>query len=258
MNFNSTHLAMKVLRAHHSHPPALVVNSFVNISVEAAYSVQHELSKSRLERGDIQIGYKVGCTSKRIQAQVGIYHPIFGRLFLQDKRESPQTIDRADFDGLAIEAELAVHLACDPRELSDSRSELKQSINHIFPVIELHHAGDPTAHLNASILVANNAMHAGFVQSSTRQVTRATKPQSMSIYLDRRCISTVPIEELEHTIFDSLMWLRRELRSIDNGPRLKPPVTVLCGSVAKLFRVEEPVDIRVEFGEHSAVHCNVR
>ena len=258
MSKNFRQLATAILKGREASPPKLIVDPFGDMSLEDAYTVQNELVQIRHGSGNPQIGYKVGCTSRQIQEQLGIHQPIFGRLFLQDRHESPQTIDRADFDGLAIEGELAVQLACDPRDLSDSRSKLEQSINHIFPVIELHHTGSPTALLSTAVLVANNAIHAGFVQSSTRQETPATKPQSMSIHFDRNCVSTIPVEKLEHTIFDSLVWLRRELLSIDDSPRLKPPVTVLCGSVAELFRVEEPVDIRVEFSEHSAVQCNVR
>lgn len=252
------HLATAVLTGREASPPKLIVDPFGDMPLEDAYTVQNELVQIRHESGNPQIGYKVGCTSRRIQEQLGIHQPIFGRLFLQDRLESPQTIDRTDFDGLAIEGELAVQLACDPRALSDSRSELEQAINHIFPVIELHHTGNPTSLLNAAVLVANNAIHAGFVQSSTREETRASKPLSMSIHFDRNCVSTIPFEELEHTIFDSLLWLRHELLSIDGRALLTPPVTVLCGSVAELFRVEEATEIKVAFANHDVLRCRVR
>ncbi len=250
-------LAADVLRSREADPPRLVTEPFIEAKLEDGYDVQLELTKLRLRRGDTQIGYKVGCTSKQTQAQLGIHAPVFGRLFIQDKLTSPQTIHREDFDGLGVEGELAVLLDRDPRELPKSPEKIASCITQIFPVIELHHMGLPTTTLNATILVGNNAIHAGFVYVPDDDEEPRGNSQELTIRFDGKQVATIPFSELERTIFDSLTWLRQELVLNDDTPLLTPPVIVLCGTVAPLFRITESVVIDVTFNQHAGVRCEV-
>lgn len=77
------------------------------------------------------------------------------------------------------------------------------------------------------------------------------------IRFDGKKVATIPFSELERTIFDSLTWLRQELVLKDDTPLLAPPVVVLCGTIAPLFRITEPVVIEVTFRQHEDVLCNV-
>ena len=251
-------LAAEILRLQELDRPKIVVNPLVEKSLDVAYAIQLELTDLRLNRGDIQIGYKVGCTSKPIQAQMGIHEPIFGRLFAQDKRVSPQSIVRDEFDGLAIEGELAVELDCDPRVLPTAHIDIEKSISRVFPVIELHHFGSATDTLNAQVLVGNNAIHAGFVQPRNARATSLTKSENLTIRFDNAEVASIPFKKLEETMLDSLSWLRETLVSMDDTPRLSPPVTVLCGSVAPLFRITKPTEIEVSFGRSTDLRCYVR
>ena len=257
MPFNVRRLAAEVLHARELVPPKIFVDLLADTSLENAYNVQLELTKLRLQCGDTQIGYKVGCTSKQTQAQLRIHAPVFGRLFTQDRLTSPQTIHRDDFDGLGVEGELAVLLDQDPRELPASSEQIASCITHVFPVIELHHMGLPTTTLNAPILVGNNAIHAGFVHVFNEQGSDTTSSQNLTIRFDSKKVASIPLDELERTIFDSLSWLRQELVLKDDTPLLSPPVIVLCGTVAPLFRITEPVVIEVTFRQHEDVRCNV-
>lgn len=258
MHLDVRSAAVDVLRAGETAPPKLVVDRFIDTSLDCAYAVQQELTTLRLDRGETQIGYKIGCTSQSIQAQIGVHEPIFGRLFERDRRISPQSIHREDFDGLAVEGELAVELARDPRDLSTSQTDIEEAILHIFPVIELHHFGIPTDALKAPVLVANNAMHAGFVDNRTDQTIDTTSSPNLSIQFDGKKVVSLPFNDLERAIFDSLRWLRDEATSRDDTPRLLSPVTVLCGSLAPLFEISEPTEITVSFGDHETVRCNVQ
>ena len=257
MSLDVVAIAADILRAREATPPRIAIEPFDNTSLDQAYAVQFETAKLRLKRGDKQIGYKIGCTSRPIQAQIGIHEPIFGRLFEQDRRISPQAISRGDFDGLAIEGELAVELDCDPHVLPTARVDIKKAISRVFPVIELHHFGNETIDLNAQVLVGNNAIHAGFVQSRDDGTTFRTKSESLNIRFDHTEIASVPSEELIETLLNSLSWLREKLLAEEESPRLHPPVIVLCGSVAPLLRVAKPTLVDVTFGDHDPIRCSV-
>ncbi len=250
-------LAAEILRLRELDRPKIVVNPLAEKSLDVAYAIQLELTDLRLNRGDIQIGYKVGCASRSIQAQMGIHEPIFGRLFAQDKRMSPQSIDRDEFDGLAIEGELAVELDCDPRVLPTALVDVEKAISRAFPVIELHNFGNEAIDLNAQVLVANNAIHAGFVQPRNDRANSLTKLENLSIRFDNAEVALVPFEELKATLLNSLLWLREKLLADEETPYLRPPVVVLCGSVAPLFRIADPTVIDVTYGDHDHIRCNV-
>lgn len=257
MHREITSVAAQILRACENAPRQAVFDRVINMSLDTAYAVQLESTKLRFERGDTQIGYKVGCTSKPIQAQMGIHEPIFGRLFEQDRLLSPQSIIRAEYDGLAVEGELAVELDRDPRELLKSRVGIEHSIVRVFPVIELHHFGIPLDALKASVLVANNAIHAGFVQPQKHGTAFTAEVERLSIRFDGDEVAAVPFNELKNTVLDSLTWLRDELISRDDTPRLTSPVTVLCGSIAPLFRITDTTSITVAFGSQT-IRCDVQ
>ena len=53
----------------------------IDLTTAKAYALQAMVARLREERGEKVIGYKIGCTSKTIQAQLGVSEPIFGRLF---------------------------------------------------------------------------------------------------------------------------------------------------------------------------------
>ena len=258
MTIDVRSLAAELLRSRELAPPKIFVERFVDASLDTAYAIQLELTKLRLRRGDTQIGYKVGCTSKQTQAQLGIPGPVFGRLFIQDRLTSPQTIHRKDFDGLAVEGELAVELDKDPRELPASPEQIASCITHIFPVIELHHVGTTADSLNAPILVANNAIHAGYVYAPDDNRKPTVSSQNLTIQFDMETVATIPSGDLERTVLDSLSWLREELFLKDDSPRLTPPVTILCGTVAPLYPIAESVKIKVSFSGQEDVLCHVQ
>ncbi len=86
------------------------------LSLEQAYALQGEVARLRVERGERVIGYKIGCTSRAIQDQLGISGPIFARVFDGGCFATGCRLEHARFANLAIEGELAIRLApsCQP------------------------------------------------------------------------------------------------------------------------------------------------
>src|SRR5262249_21761527 len=130
-----------------------------------AYTLQQEVVRLRERRGERVIGYKIGCISPAIQAQLGADQPIFGRVFDTGCFPSRSRLSHARFADLAIEGELAIRL---DRDWSNSpRSDVDdfEAIRSVFPVIELHHFGVRSAGGSLPALIATSGMHAGLVPS---------------------------------------------------------------------------------------------
>ena len=100
---------------------------------------------SREHRGERIIGFKVGCTSKPIQQQLGVQEPIFGRIFDTGRFHSGSRLSHASFANLAVEGELAVRLGNDLVGPAVSTEACREAIEAVFPVIELHHYVVPEA-----------------------------------------------------------------------------------------------------------------
>ena len=148
------------------------------LSVPLAYEVQRKVAELRRRQGDRVVGFKVGCTSPAIRAQLGIAESVFGRLWSSEQRQAANDdgghdilrLDANDFAGLAIEGELAVTLVDASPELAT-----EDWLVEYAPIIELHHSNMycPSSGDRAAELIARNGIHAGVVRAATGEGTVA-------------------------------------------------------------------------------------
>ena len=141
-------LAVRQLADYDARTPGQLFSQPVHLTIPQAYALQTEVVRLREQRGEKVIGYKVGCTSRVIQSQLGIDQPIFGRLFATECFRSGVRLSYASYANLAIEGELAVRLARDLSSSPPSEQECLEAIDSVFPVIELHHYVLPAPNLH--------------------------------------------------------------------------------------------------------------
>ena len=221
---------------------------------EEGYAIQAEVARLRQDRGEIVIGYKVGCTSPATQRQLAIDGPIFGRLFEGERWPSGVVLARDRFLQLAFEGELAVHLG---RELPDEpdAAAVLASIDAVFAVIELHHFPYREQGPSAAELIASNGVHAGHVFAGAGVAALDDASASLSIDIDGSEAAAVSGPELTRTIASSLAWLARELPR--RGERLQPGHTVLCGTVAPLLPAPDAREVTVTTDRFGSVRCTL-
>jgi len=132
-----------------------------------AYAVQREYVRLQMEARHVgPAGYKVGLTSKRMQAMCGIDSPVAG-VVLQDRMHaSGASLTASAYGRVGLEFEIAVRLARDLRP--DGRdiglAEVADAVAAVSPAIEIvddRHA-DYGA-LEALSLIADNSWNAGIV-----------------------------------------------------------------------------------------------
>ena len=223
-------------------------------ALEQAYAEQHARCRLRQWRGDAVVGYKVGCATPTTQRQLNVDQPVFGRLFHSGRWPSGTTIPLTRFSSLAIEGELAVRLGQDlpAGEISDSR--LRNAVDAVFAVIELH---DPifAAEQSASDLIASNAIHAGFVYATDASGRLDTEDSTLRVEVDDVEVAAVAGGTLIDTVATSLRWLARELGR--HRLRLHAGQTVLCGSVAPLIPVSTPSRVSVMTDRFGSPACRI-
>src|SRR5947209_175427 len=106
-------LAQRMLADYDARTPGQLCGEPLDLTTAGAYALQAEIARLRQQRGEKVIGYKVGCTSKRIQVQLGVNEPIFGRLFDTECHPSGVHLSWARYANLAVEGEMAVRLSRD-------------------------------------------------------------------------------------------------------------------------------------------------
>ena len=67
------------------------------LDVSQAYALQSAVAELRRRRGERIIGYKVGCTSPTIRAQLGIDHCVSGRLYDSEQHPSGAVLSRTRY-----------------------------------------------------------------------------------------------------------------------------------------------------------------
>ena len=229
-------LARRMLAAYDARTPGQCLALPLNLTIAQAYDVQAEVARLREDRGEKIIGYKVGCTSRLIQEQLGIKEPIFGRLFDTECHDSGARISHTSYANLAVEGELAIRLATDLPASKLDRFERLDTIESIFPVIELHNYVLRSPKTRVQELIASNGMHAGFVLAEQPHGgPLGDDPADLTVRVDGE---RVGVSDGPWTMSDpmaALRWLAARLGKYGLG--LSRGQVILTGSPLPLYLV---------------------
>ncbi len=234
------------------HPGTLFAEG-LTLSPTEAYELQTAVAKLRCGRGERIVGYKVGCTSPKIRAQLGIDHCVTGRLYESEQHLSGVVLSRTGFANLAIEGELAVELSREPSDSDFLEDGVPACVSRVIPVIELHNHVMRGKQPSAGELIAHNALHAGFVAGSGVIPEHAHGEPSLAIFADDRLLDACEGPALIQTIRSSLAWLMSVVQS--RGDRLSAGQIILTGSIPSLIPISEDCLVRVEAGPFGRVEA---
>ena len=240
-------LATKQLLDYDRHRPGCLFAGYsIPMTVDDAYTLQTAVADLRVERGEAIAGYKVGCVSPLIQVQLELDRPVFGYVFGSEIYNSGVLLDPNEFDGLAIEGELAVRIAADIPDAEWVRNHPDELISAGFAVIELHNYVFRNARHTAQELIGNNAIHAGVVLPMTEPALNDPSElvnTSLQVFLNGTPLATATGGMLPGGPFGSLVRLAEHLQVC--GRTLRRNDLVLTGSPLPLYRVSGGARIEV-------------
>jgi len=239
-------LARRMLADYDARTPGRVVDKPLDLTTVQAYALQAEIARLREQRGERVIGYKVGCTSRSIQVQLGVEEPIFGRLFDTGCHVNGVHLSSARYANLAVEGELAVRLSRDLPSERLSAEQCREAIAEVFPVIELHHYVLPATWSPGQWLIASGGMHAGFVlaETETSCSSLAHFARSLRVRINEVVVGSVEDAASPHSPVESLRWLAGRLAQF--GLQICKGQVILTGSPMRLFPVAPGSRIVVE------------
>lgn len=236
--------ASRQLADYDARQPGMMFAEGIVLNVAEGYELQSAVTELRQLRGERIIGYKVGCTSPKIRAQLGINHCISGRLYDSEQHKSGAVLSRKAYANLAIEGELAIELSCEPMPADFSEMNIPACVARVFPVVELHNLVMRGVQPLAGELIAHNALHAGFVRGTGVTHEEAPGEPSLAIFANDRLLEECKGPSLIQTIHSSLKWLMEMVRA--RGDRLSAGQIILTGSIPSLIPIDENCRIRVD------------
>ncbi|MEL7497743.1 MAG: fumarylacetoacetate hydrolase family protein [Planctomycetota bacterium] len=254
---NLREAARCLLDDYDSHRPGTMFErAELNFSVNDAYDLQFEVAALRESRGERVAGYKIGCISDTMQKQLGIDHPVFGHVWDTEIYRSGVQLDAENFDGLAIEGELAVRLLDDIPSAEWLRKNPQVVAGHVA-VIELHnYVFRGTESIRAAELITNNAIHAGVVIANKETGSTRFNPNAkIRVNRNTERLGEGVVTHLQHGAIEVVASVAEHLAR--RGLNLKRDQIVLTGSPLPLWKVAPGERITVQCDGLSDVSCTI-
>ena len=206
----------KILEDYDTKNPGTIFKDKINISNAEALSIQSEVSKLREKRGEEVIGYKIGCISKETQGKMGFTQPAYGRLWKSELYSDGVNLNKNDYTNPAMEAEFGIKLNRDLNPNLISSDYIIDSIQAIYPLIEIHNLifyGDAP---HGSELLANNAIHAGVVLGTENKFPKNNITTDLKLIYDKEIIDIWSNKKWPYDMLSELQWLVKEQAKINN------------------------------------------
>ena len=221
-------IANKILQDYDLKNPGTIFKEKKIISNEEAILIQSNVARLRQKRGEEIIGYKIGCVSKDTQKKMGFTQPACGYLWKNELHNNGVILNKKDYTNPAMEAEFGVILNRDIKPDLASFDYILQSIEGIYPLIEIHNLVFYGNEPYGAELLANNAIHAGVVLGSETKLPQDKIETDLKLIYDKGGIDTWVNKIWPLDMLSEIEWLVKERAKTNNY--LKKGDLILTGA----------------------------
>ena len=235
--------------------------TYPDMTMDDAYAIQKAWVDRKIAAGRRIIGYKIGLTSRAMQAAMQIDEPDYGVL-LDDMRISEGSdIVAADFPDPRLEVELAFVLKGRLEGPDVSVDDVVSATDYVLPALELIAARsfrvDPETGKPRTVLdtISDNAANAGIIAGRNR-----IDPSDIDLrWVGAMMYRNGVLEEtglaagvLDHPA-NGVSWVAR--RFSRHGVALEPGQIILAGSFTRPVIARAGDSFRTDFGPLGEISC---
>ena len=206
----------KILEDYDNKNPSTVFKDKIDLTNEDALIIQSNVAKLRKNRGEKIIGYKIGCVLKDTQKKMGFTQPACGYLWKNELYQSEITLNKKDYTNPSMEAEFGIILNRDIKSELASFEYILQSIEGIYPLIEIHNLVFYGNEPYGAELLANNAIHAGVVLGQETKLPNKNIETDLKLIYDDEIIDTWPNKLWPNNMLSEIGWLIKEQAKNNN------------------------------------------
>ena len=254
-HFDFDLLSDRMLRDYDNRTPGTLFADGVRFSLDDAQRLQDAVADKRQRRGELVVGYKIGSVSPINQRRNGLSHPVWGRLWSTEQHNSRAKLSKAGFANLAIEGEFAVTIGRTIHPGETSMEEICESVERVFPVIELHNLVFRGADPKGPELIANNAIHSGVVRGDGLSKPAARVATDLSIEMDGKLVDQWTEIKWPDDILQTVGWLANKLEQ--TGHRLQRGQTILTGALGPPLPVADVGEVKVSSSQFGIVEVSL-
>ncbi len=227
-------------------------------TLQDAYAIQSAQIVQKLAQGREIIGWKIGLTSRVMQAALGIATPDSGVLYDDMLFETGSRIPAGRFIQPRIEAEIAFVMKSSP-PANPTREDMLDAIAHVVPALEILDTrilrADPDTGTARTIFdtIADNAANAGIVLGRQRHDPRKVDLRWTGAIVSRNGLieATGLGAAVLNDPLTAVIWLAR--RMSEYGQRIEPEQVILSGSFIAPIECPQGADISADFGKFGRV-----
>jgi len=245
-------ISKKILKDYDANNPGLIFKDKIKITNSDALLIQSAVSRLREKRGEEIIGYKIGCVQKETQKKMGFTQPAWGTLWKSELHVSGVSLSKKDYSNPAMEAEFGVTLNRDIDPMLANFDYILQSIESIYPLIEIHnlvfHGNAP----HGAELLANNAIHAGVVLGPESKFPKANQTTDLKLIYDKKEVEAWYNKNWPKDMLSEVGWLIKEQAKANNI--LKKGNLILTGA----FGFPVPINDKKLIEVTSSLYGNVQ
>ena len=256
------HAAAELLRAEQTGiQTSLLSMRYPQMDMDDAYAIQSALLSAKLASGRRITGWKIGLTSKAMQAALGINIPDSGVLFDDMLFANGATIGEGRFIEPRIEAEIAFVMNAPLAGQGVTRTDVLAATSYVAPVLEILDTRiqrrDPQTGQSRKITdtISDNAANAGIVLGD--------RQHSIDDH-DLRWVGAIVTRdgEVEETGLgagvlndpvESVVWLARRMHKY--GQQIEAGHIILSGSFIRPIECPPGSVIKADFGPFGQVGC---
>ena len=203
-------ISNKILEDYDNKNPSIIFKDKIKITNQDALIIQSNVARLREKRGEKVIGYKIGCVSKDTQKKMGFNQPACGYLWKSELYASGVELNKKDYTNPAMEAEFGVILNRDIKPDLASFDYILQSIEGIYPLIEIHNLVFYGNEPYGAELLANNAIHAGVILGSETKLPSDKTETDLKLIYDKEVIDIWTNKIWPNDMLLEIEWLIKE------------------------------------------------
>ena len=231
MNVRTEEAAAALVRDHAAKSKIVpFARDFGATDLAGAYAIQAAYVKRLDATLGRRVGYKIGLTSKRMQAMCGVNHPNSGVVFESRVHKSGVVLSLSRLGRLGIEFECCARLGSSLPPLAKpyTLEEVAAAVNAVCPAFEVIDDRNSDYPLDLLSLVADNSRNEGNVLGEFKSAWPDLGAAKSVLECNGKVIDEGKGADVLGHPFEPLRWLANNLNAL--GQTLKAGEIVLTGS----------------------------
>lgn len=210
-----------------------------------AYRVQYRLIERLRAKGEVAVGHKVALTTKAARVHLGVGEPCYGHILDRGVYANDADVPVGNLADPHIEAEIAFVLREDIKGPGVTPVQVMKATQGVLPALELVDLKVQGDGIQATDVIAHNALHGGIVVGSRLRPLEDLDLQfeGVSVEFNGELQGSGTGFEVMGNPINPIVWLANKLAEYDDY--LKAGETIISGSIV--------VPIRLKPGDHVKV-----